>query len=273
MPRLEQAASEAERAEWVTFWRQALAVALARPRASDGRNDHLYPTDVERWVLDAVAVLVVQLRDDEQPSSFVQAVLDLPAEADDWAEVFARALHRYALSRAEPPKTYPLIVRGVVQRALADGAERRRWSLFERVWDALVGIDGFTMEMWEPRHQELVKSLADVFEAWMTRAPMYGRRLATFAQWLARPAAVSLRVRSLPWFSARLVVSADLAIRDTEDAADALAALLDVVWREDEVQVRSIPAAFTAFQSLLRWLGDNQNARGLDLLGRLGKLS
>ena len=106
----------------------------------------------------------------------------------------------------------------------------------------------------------------------MDQVPLSGRRLAGFASWLARPCAASLRLGALIWFAARVLV-ANRRPRDVQETEDSIAALLNVVWTEQQDELRGDAVAFQAFRELLRWLAERQNALGLELLGRLGSLS
>ena len=81
-----EALDEAERAEWIRFWRTALVRTLKRPQAFTSRSERHYPDDNERWVLQATALLVLQLRESEEPDLFWQPILDLVDEANDWSE-------------------------------------------------------------------------------------------------------------------------------------------------------------------------------------------
>jgi hypothetical protein len=160
----------------------------------------------------------------------------------------------------------------MVHRAFVDVDGRRRWSWYERVWDTLVGVDGWTRDIWEQRHDAVVRELKDVFALWMERVPLDGRRLGGFAAWLASPAATSLRLTALPWLGERVVVDKERELRDVKDAEDAIAMLLNVVWSEQETALRTTEPAFQAFRRLLAWLGDRQNPLGLEMLGRMGRL-
>jgi hypothetical protein len=62
------------------------------------------------------------------------------------------------------------------------------------------------------------------------------------------------------------------AYRD-EDPDDALAKLLNVVWEQDQNQLRANADSFAAFRGLLAWLVERQNALGMDLQGRIGGLT
>ncbi len=60
--------------------------------------------------------------------------------------------------------------------------------------------------------------------------------------------------------------------REGESAEDAVASLLQEVWRKDETRLRGDSEAFAAFRSLLRWLVARQNSLALDLAGAIGGL-
>jgi energy-coupling factor transporter ATP-binding protein EcfA2 len=262
-----------ERSEWIQFWRSALDFVLNRPIANSGQCNHEYPDEDERWILDKVAAVVLQLRPNEMSESLWQAVLDLSGNAHYWPKDFAHALHRHALTVDQPPSSYAGLLRCMVQYAFTDFEGKRRWSSFEQVWDALLGLDFYSCNLWKPCHAELVASLSDVFDLWMAQVPPDGHRLANFATWLVCPAAVSVRHRSLVWFLKLLRVESGRELRDIDEAADAVASLLKVIWVDDQQRLRSDSQAFDAFFGLLRWLCDRQNARGLDLLGQIGSLA
>ena len=273
LPLPDDAQDEREREEIIRFWRSALGVVVARPGINLSRRDYQYPQDDERWVLERVGAAVLQLRGDEQPELLWHPVLDLHSEGHDWPEVLAHSLHRQALVAQQTPTTYSSLVRSMLQRALVDVDGRRRWSSHERVWDALVGVDWHSRDLWEERHVVVVRELQDVFLLWMEEVPADGRRLAGFAAWLARRPAAALRFPALAWLVGLVRVEERREPRDVKEAEDAIATLLNVVWTEQESGLRADPGAFQAFRSLLGWLGDRQNRLGLELLGRLGSLT
>lgn len=272
LPSPDRARDPAEREEVIRFWQAALHVVTARPLADLDRRDSQYPEDGERWVLENTAVTVLDLRADEKPELLWQPILDLHSAAHDWPEVFAHSLHRHALESQATPTGYGPLVRLIVQRAFVDVAGRRRWPWHERVWDALIGIDGYSRDLWEARHAETVRGLSDVFSLWMEKVPLDGRRLGNFAAWLCCPAAGPIRLRTLHWILGRIRVDEDHVLYRVEEAQDAIANLMNVVWDKDEASLRVAPEAFSAFRGLLAWLGDRQNALGLELLGRIGSL-
>ncbi len=272
LPLPDSASSPVEREDVIRFWRAALGVVLARPLTDLNRRDHQYPEDDERWVLENIAAAVLQLRPEEELELQWQRILDLHSEAHDWPEVFLHSVHRLALVSPTTPTNYVPLVREMIQHAFTDVAGKQRWLWHERVWDALLGIDWYVRELWDARHAETVRELADAVSLWMDKVPVDGQRLENLAMWLGRPAATPIRLNTLPWILARVRGDEKRTLRDADEAEDAIAKLLSVVW-EDQNSLRSAPDAFTAFRGLLAWLGDRQNALGLELFGRIGGLA
>jgi hypothetical protein len=272
LPLPDEAQSPEERASVVQFWRVALDVVAARPRADLQRRDHQYPEEDEAWVLENVAALVLQLRPAEKPELFWAAIIDLHSEAHDWPEKFLNALHRRALSSESTPATYASLVREIAQRAFSDVEGERRWPWHEEVWDALLGIDYWVSDLWAGRHADHVLRIWDVISLWMEKAPQEGRRLGRFARWLSNPAAASIRLRVLPWFLGQLQVGEERS-RSREDVDDDLAKLLNVVWDQDHSSLRASSESFAAFRGLLARLVERQNSLALELQGRIGGLA
>jgi hypothetical protein len=273
LPLPDQAQDEREREEVIHFWRSALRLVVARPAGDLQRRDSQYPHDEERWVLERVGAVVLQLRASEQAELLWQPVIDLHSEGNDWPEAFAYSIHRHALTAQQTPVTYPSLVRSMIQSAFVDVEGKRRWFSHEGVWDALLGVDGLSTALWEPRHLAMVSTMQDVFRLWMEKVPIHGRRLAGFATWLARPVGLPLRFAAMTWLLGLVRVEKRREPRDVEEAEDPIANLLNVVWAEQETALRADPGAFPAFRALLGWLGGRQNQLGLELLGRLGSLT
>jgi hypothetical protein len=270
VPSLASALDAEERQEWLEFWREALAFVLRR--ASTSKHDHNYPYEDEQWVLARTAAMLLEMTASEDPKALFGAVLGLPAESHDWPEDFLQAFHRAALASEAVPAGYTSIFRAIFEQVLpADSAPTTKWPYHEEVWDALVGIDGFTQSYWAPRHAPLVASLSDVFETWWERAPAYIRRAEVFARWLERPAASPIRLRAIMWLERRLTADTGRAF-DREDLGHAIASVLATTWQLDEARLRADAPAFAAFRRLLRVLADDQNELALDLLGRIGGL-
>jgi hypothetical protein len=272
MPRPDEAKSVAERASVIQFWRVALDVVVARPRADLQRRDHQYPNEDDVWVLENVAAAVLQLRANENPAQFWTAIIDLHSEVNDWSEEFLTAMHRHALSAEEIPATYAPLLREIAQHAFSEVDGQRRWPWHEEVWDSLIGIDYWVSDLWIDRHAVHVLRIWDVISLWMKNVPQDRRRLGKFARWLSKAAAKHIRLRVLPWFLAQLQPWTEQAFYRDDDTEDGLAKLLNVVWDQDQDPLRASSEQFSAFCGLLAWLVQQQNSIGLELQGRIGGL-
>ena len=270
MPQPIQAQSPEERLSIVQFWRVALEVVTARPRADLQRRDQQYPHEDEVWVLQNVAAMVLQLEPKESPEYFWMAIIDLHSEAHDWPQQFLSALHRRALAADEPPATYAPLLRKIVQHAFTKVNGKLRWPGHEEVWDALLGIDYWESDLWSDRHAGHVSSIWDVISFWMENAPQEGSRLGKFARWLSKTAAAPIRLRVLPWFVIQIQPEKTQSVFRDKDPEDELAKLLNVIWEQDQRSLRHSRDQFSAFQKLLTWLAGQQNQLGLHLQNKIG---
>lgn len=273
LPLLDETLSQEERESTIQFWRVALDVVTSRPRADLRRRDHPYPHEDEAWVLEKVAAVVLQLRPEEAPELFYQVIIDLHSEAHDWPERFFSVLHRLALSSEHTPTTYGPLVREIAKHAFTDVDDAMRWPWYEKVWDAVIGIDGWARDQWTEYHVDHVDSIWDVISLWMDKVPQDGRRLARFARWLSTPSANTIRLRTLPWFLERLRANKEHSIDREDDTGNGIAKLLNVVWDLDQSRLRTAPEQLSAFRGLLAWLVERQNTIGLELQGRIGGLT
>ena len=228
-----------------------------------------FPDDEERWALGKVADVVIQLQASEHSELLWRPIIDLHTEASHWPKFFLDALHLRALPTDEVPPMYGPLVREIVTYALAEVDGRPRWDRQEDVWDALLGLDFTVADSWRKQHAGHVASNWEVVALWMDQAPRYGRRIGTFARWLAGPAAAAVRLKALPW----LYEHRRACEKRAGDALDEIGKLLSAIWDQDETRLRATPDSFTAFRRLLTWLVHHQNVYGLELQGRIGGLA
>jgi hypothetical protein len=273
LPLPDEAQSPEERASVIQFWRVAIDIVAARPRANLQRRDHQYPLQDDVWVLENVAAVVLQLQPCENPVQFWMPIIDLHSEAHDWPEKFLNALHCQALAAEVTPATYAPLLREIAHHAFSHIDGELRWPWHEEVWDALIGIDYWVSDLWSRRHAGHALLIWDVISMWMKKAPREGRRLGRFARWLSKPAAAMVRLRTLAWFLDLLQADERGSAYRDEDVEDDLAKLLNVVWDQDQNRLRSTSQTFAAFRGLLAWLGERQNSLGLELQGRIGWLT
>jgi hypothetical protein len=157
---VDQSLKTEERREWLEFWREALRFILIRAKESKKTSSHSYPCEDEEWILDGVATAVQYMDPEERPEELWRSILDLPAEVHHWPKDFLRAFHRHGLTQDPAPPGFASIRRAMIEHVLTETLEeqaRQRWSYYEDVWEALIGIDGFTWHYWVERHRELAE--------------------------------------------------------------------------------------------------------------------
>ena len=271
LPLPDCAQDAAERQDVIWFWRMALGVVMTRPLTDLNRRDHQYRDEdvaagpLERWRRGATASRrrAAEIRCGIQSSTCI-------ARRTICQKIFSHSLHRHALRWQPTPITYVLLVRQIVQRAFVDVEGKRRWPWREKVWDALLGLDGYSAELWEPHH-------TDVREETSRMSFSFGWRMF-------RSTDIALTALQLGSVSRPPLLSGSALFRGfwdvfgsdeshhprgMQEAEDAVARLLNVVWGEEH-SLRAAPDAFEAFRGLLSWLGERQNAIGLELVGRIG---
>jgi hypothetical protein len=275
LPTPDHALDADERLNWLRFWREALGFIIRRAQNSRQSGSHNHPYEDEQWVLDGVAAAVQYMDAEERPEEMWLPILDLPRQAHRWPEDFLQAFHLHGLHCDPTPPAYAPTVRRMVEYILDRDADRNAesgWPYYEEIWEAVLGIDGFTRPYWEARHRALVENMRDLFERWATRTPTYGRHLASFARWLEGPAAEPIRLPGLLWLNRSLNGDEVQGGFNLESTKDAVASLLNVVWQHDQERLRRETGSFAAFHSLLRRLANQQNEVALELLGRIGGL-
>ncbi len=275
MPTPDRSINAEERREWLGFWREALGFVLAEATHPRDTGRYNLPHEDEQWVLDGVAAALPFMDQAERPDQLWKPILNLPSEAHHWVGDFLQSFHRHGLRRNPSPPSFAPLRQAIVEHVLAETTDKgaaSTWPYYEEVWQALLGIDGFTRDCWEERHRELAEQTLHFVERWTARWSIYARHLAAFARWLELPALKPVRLPGLIWLDRVLTDDGAKRVIEPESTTDPLASLLNVIWRDDESRLRQDPAAFAGFRRLLLQLADRQNASALNLLGRLGGL-
>ena len=274
LPPLGQARTEDERAEWLAFWREALACSLRMLGEHGEENGEIsgqpYPWD--HWVYSGVARSIAECRPDEHPDQFWRPIFELGTPAHHWIEGFLREWFLFGLA-AEPS------TEGLVQqwRAMAEFAfsspawalesTRRHWDLDE-MWCHLMGLDSVVSSMWTAEQQPVVMEMGDMYRRWAELSLARPRSAVAFARFLQQPAAQVILFDGLTWIE-KAAAEADEWFWKEHYLKETMAALLDSCWRSRRTDLRRHGKGLKAFSSLLRRLADHQNPIALELLDRV----
>jgi hypothetical protein len=266
---LEQAHDVGEREQWIVFWKEALLSVLSqgKPRKNQRRETINYPNDEERWVLNHVAKVILQMSESENPSSFWKPILSLPARKSDydhsWITYFLGEWHRIALKSNPVLNQYINTTKEMFQFANAQSAEGTEWSSYSEPWLALLGIGGFDLENWQPQHKNIVKTLQEIFIEFELRTQW----VRPFAKFLQLEAAESIRLTGFDKLGKYLLqnpnILQDIGIQEP------IALLLNCVWKEHESLTRQQTSRFKLFKDVLRMLVDKNLPSALELNSRM----
>jgi len=276
LPALDQARTEAERADWLNFWREALACSLrmlGEGTEDDGEISGMpYPWD--GWVFSGVARVIAKCRPGEHPEEFWKQVLDLGLPAHRWVEEFLRQWFLTCLGIAPLPEGFVRQWRAMLEFAFSSPqwnfeSEKRYWDL-EEMWRLLVGFDSLVSRVWVTAHQPLVTQMRDMYQRWVERNLTRPRSAVAFMTFLEQPAASDILLDGLIWLE-QATMEAGEHFWTERYVKETMASLLDSCWRSHRADLSSHEKGFKAFNSLLRRLADYQNPIALELLDRITK--
>jgi hypothetical protein len=268
---LDDAPSAEEREYRVWFLKTALDFWTSEWAEHGGDNASRYPGEDECWLLERLAAAFRVMKPEEKPEEIWERLINLPADAHHWSEIFLDSFYRQSLTADPVPHALAEQILDLVRRTLVLGPEQR-WASREDAWRALYGVNRYSRDLWKTRHAAIAIQIWPSMKAWLDRDPA-AKNVGALASWLTTEAAAGLRLDGL-LVMGEAVRSSDnwWSEYDRRFAEDAVADALQMVWDEQAPAIRSAEHVRAAFQLLLRWLGDRQHAMGLELLGRIGLL-
>lgn len=266
LPALRAAIDERERSYIQWLWREVLWAITSRREEPD--DDLMpYPSDTERWVLNGIASLVVELSPVEG-EEYWTPILRLEEKRAGFAEQFLSLTYRHALDAEVTLDTVPDVLSAIFDAAVSESAQVVvSWGHYDDAWLALVGLDEIARGAWQERHASLLERLIPLWKRWLQRTRIYPRHIAVLARFLTTPIARGVRSTVLPFLVN--YIANDLGVAEVEPAANALGELLVLMSRDTELA----DGVKESFYALLQILLDKQNPIALNLYGRLGKLS
>jgi hypothetical protein len=274
IPSLDQAASPAEREQWISIHREILRCLLGTfPCLAEGSQAYEgLPYQVDRQVLAKSAKLVLELNDDEDHAAFWQPVLALGDAARPWVEDFIHDFFMPALETPMPPPYFARRWKAMLEFAESspawqNDAGARPWEL-EKLWLNLIGVDSLLHLCWQPEHRDILAQVWPNVERWARRylgeeealrAFLYFMKLPVVSEWI--PNALILIDEAFA-----NVCSDGLAEDFPEDG---LARFLVLVHEQHSSVVRRIPKVYGVFTRLVANLAAAQNRIALELQSRL----
>jgi hypothetical protein len=275
IPPLDQAISEAERAEWIAFWKEALGWTLRMLGESMEEDEEISgtPTEWDRWVFERIASLITQLKATENPEEFWKPILDLGSPGHYWIDDFLTQWFLNGLRSDPAPATFITQWQAMLDFAFNspkwNAGTGKRGFYFEEIWWCLMGFNWISVNMWVASHKPLVRQMRDAYERWANEHLINSRTAIRFIEFLRQPAAQEILFDSLIWLDEATRKANKYFWHDRDNLQDRLASLLDMCWHSYQQELRQHENSFRAFKNLLKKLVDFQNLLALEIQQRL----
>jgi hypothetical protein len=274
IPSLDQAASHAEREQWVSIHREILRCLLGTfPCLAEGSQEYEgLPYQVDRQVLAKSAKLVLELSDDEDRAVFWQPVLALGAAAYPWVADFIRDFFMPALETPTPPPYFARRWKAMLEfaepsPAWQNDAGAKPWEL-EKLWLNLIGVDSLLHLCWQPEHRGILAEVWSNVERWARRYLGEEESLRAFLDFMKLPVVAEWIPNALILIDEAFAnVCSDGLAEDFPE--DQLARFLVLVHEQHASAVRRIPKVYEVFTRLVANLAAEQNTIALELQSRL----
>jgi ABC-type ATPase involved in cell division len=275
LPRLSEASSPGERSCWVEIHRQLLGVTIRRAAAKvERRDDNHLPNDFDRWVLDRVARLILELRPEESPESFWKPILELGPESHRWIEDFLSSWFMEGLPAAGSLVDFASNWRAMIEHAIASPRWERTSgrSTYDAcaMWTALLGFGSVGRMREEAEYRAAITPLVPLYREWAARWLGYHDTARRFAHFLRQPASADILPEGLAWLFSLAQQYSDKDWDARPRDADAFVSLIEHWWRSRGRSRAPAEETSTAVR-LLKLLSDRQHPRALELQDRMAK--
>lgn len=270
----QQAKSESERRLFLSFWEQALTVALAKLRVSEKHTDdqlqrQRLPDGYDYWVLGRVAVVAAEMRPQEDPERLWGPILSLGPQAEHWVEHFLYHWFTDGRERAD------VAFFDGWTRMIGYCVVRDTWSTKEpglayelpALWLCLVGVGRFG-GLWQAGDAPVVERATWWFVSLAPRILVSPGSAVRLIHWLTEPAAKGIQL-------AMLQPLAEAGLGETQHwwsergVARAIAGYLNVLWDESGPVIDGDSVLRGRFLDLLSRASGAHEPTAMDLQSRI----
>lgn len=270
IPSLSEAQNETERAEWIEFWREALACTLRMigTPSSDEWEVSGTPYEFDRWVLGRIASVIPEMRPTENGAALWRPILDFGVGAHYWVQDFLEEWFLQGLWQPPASQQFIRIWKEMLEYAFASPSWQfsRGWFKLEKLWCTVMGMGAMYRSKWVEGHRATVSQMLSYYERWAGSFMNHPGCAIEFAQFLEQPAAADILCRGLQWLTAAAETKGFWQEREMKSV---VAGLLEATWRLNERAVRRSADGLQAFKRLLQALVDAQEPVALELQHRL----
>jgi len=266
---LDRLEDKSTREECIGYWKKCLCCLLwmLGEETQDGDRFERPPDTWDRWVLEALAHLIIRLEVRDNPRQFWEPIMDLGATAHNWIESFLTDLLIHGLSGETPTKSFKREWVNMLDYALASpkwiGEGRDVWDLGD-LWCHLFGLDQIGIRLWRPEHQDIINEVSDRYARWSKNWLHQEKCAARFARLLTAPVGGQLLLPGVVWLAGEMY---KWSVREDDHYGlrENVTAALELCWRSHGSRLRQNQEALEAFRRLLSMMAQLQYAPALEL--------
>lgn len=275
----DQATNREERDNFYKFWDQALITALTRTNFYENKGKKLDPKKVEiglpfeydKWVLERLAIVVSQMRSDEQAERYWQPIIDLGPWAEHWIE---ELLTHWFMDAKRIADRRIFIYHW--QKMLEFCLSAESWTgskipfsyHLPDLWLCLIGIPHMLGSLWTEDDQDTIASMEFFFvqiAPYILKDPHKAIRLIA---WLNELSSKPIRLQMLAPLS--LIAKEESNYWwDEHRLTNAIARYLNILWEEHRIDIKSNTEIRRIFDELLHETAARHDPLALELQSRI----
>jgi len=267
---LDQALSEEERTEWLTFWKQALVWTINILETEEDSEISGTPSEWDRWLFEKIAVQILHMKDNERPDELWKPILDLGATGHYWVDDFQMEWFMKGLGSDTVSDNFIKRWKEMLEYAFESGKWNRNtgrfWYYKNKLWYNMLGMNGIISTLWDEGKISIVKGMKPYYRRWANDFLSDAESAVMFIYFLKRPAAKELLYDALIWLDDASDKLGEEFFTDRHHHVQSpLANLLELSWKRHKDKIKENSATYDPFKSLLRKLVDLQNPQAIEI--------
>lgn len=259
LPELPKALDANERRNWITLWRELLAVVLRMVGFEEaGQNEELSstPYDYDRWVFKEIAQMIPQMTCDERPEELWRPILELGPTAHYWVEDFLRDWTIYGPDASSSPAKFVEHWRPMIEHCLGSpkwDAKGRGGFRLDKMYINLMGLGLGLERVGREEFATPISSMLNLYEQWAKNWLGQWYVMRYFVVFLTKPAARDIVCPAVKWICSAVEEYEDYDWRgfNEGDLESLITDALRTCWLQHRQTVQRNDDLRTAFIDLL----------------------
>ena len=261
------------------FWDQALivladAMCLYDYSGSLMRGDDrlTYPDGPYRWILQQLALVLVEDNSESHQKYLIGEVLGSGARARDWIGIFLYEVFHVARHSVQP-SLFSKVWTDMLNHCLSSPAWALRSSRSRDdvscLWLELMGISSSLGTVcWGEKDVALIKTMIDYYQRAVPYILARPSSAVRFMRWMSESTSKGLRLPLLGTITGILVIQ-DKTWWQSERVAAAVAHYLDAIYKEEKQLLSTGSAHSVSFLQLLHIIASTNEPMALELQARI----